>query len=609
LHHEFISKRCNGAHGRPHLKGVTLSRKQPKSTKLWRRVRRTCYVLAGLVIGVPAVAFLVGYLVWELEDPQHVLADLDRTVELNYADGTPMMKILPEDGDRSYVRFADLPAKLVSAIVAVEDPTFWTNDGFEPRGIVRALVTGVGGGSGITQQYIKNATGDDDASYFRKFKELVLATKITHQWSKQSIFESYVNVISFGRNTHGPVAGMNAYFGKPLAEITWSQAAFLAGMLQAPYGHDPAAVGDDQAAKRWAYAANKLVERGYIAEADRAAMTYPGGEIVAPGQTSGGKLSYSEYHIQQEVLAELETQGYPLTRLRREIATVRTTIDRNAQARAVQVMHDRLIGQPDYLRAAVVSIDPKTGSVLAYAGGDRSARDYASTPHRTGTAFRPFVAAAKVQHGDPVTPPNIRQAAYDAGIPEFVDGQRTLTQDDDVHIATTIGDGVYRLRPLDVAAAYATFANRGTRVPPHFVGGVSKGTAAFGVKSPQIAAYVVATTGGLPGPLPGEFRRGDTGEDNSDAWAINLGNGSVTAVWVGSDDERALRDSLNRPVTGRSLPTDLWYEMAGSAFGRSRAPALPDGPRKPLGLSAGDLPPQAADPRKAAISPGGGMPR
>lgn len=588
---------------------VTLSCKQRRAAKLWRRVRRALYLLTGLFAGVPAAAFLIGYLVWDLESPQQVLAELDRTVVVNYADGTPMMKILPEDGDRSYVRFADVPAKLVSAIVAVEDPTFWTNEGFEPRGIVRALVTGVGGGSGITQQYIKNATGDDDASYFRKFKELVLATKVTHQWSKQGIFESYVNVISFGRNTHGPVAGMNAYFGKPLANITWSEAAFLAGMLQAPYGHDPAAAGDDQAARRWEYAANKLVERGYISAADRAAMSYPGHDIVAPGQTNGGKLSYSEYHIQQEVLAELETQGYPLTRLRREIATVRTTIDRRSQERAVQVMHDRLAGQPGHLRAAVVSIDPITGSVLAYAGGDWSARDYASTPHRAGSVFRPFVTAARVRDGGSVTPPNIRQVAYDAGIPEFVDGRRTLTQDDDVHIATTIGDGVYRLRPLDLAGAYATFANHGTRVPSHFVGGVNKGAAAFGTKSSVIAEVTVASMGGTFGPVTGEFRRGDTGEDYSDAWAINLGPRSVTAVWVGSDDERALHDAEGKPITGQSLPGIMWHEIAGWKDGRSGRPGLLGEPRKPLGLAAGESPPAATDPRKAASLPGGVFPR
>lgn len=566
---------------------------------MWRRVRRSLYVLTGLALGVPAIAFIIGYLFWDVESPHQVLAGLDRTVVLNYSDGTPMMKILPEDGDRSYVRFTDVPAKLVSAIVAVEDPTFWTNSGFEPRGIVRAMVTGYGGGSGLTQQYIKNSTGDDDASYFRKFKELVLSTKITRERSKQEIFESYVNVVSFGRNTHGPSAGMNAYFGKPLASINWSEAAFLAGMLQAPYGHDPAAVGDGDATKRWEYAANKLVERGYISPADRAAMAYPGKELVLPGQTTGDKLSFSEYHVQQEVLAELDSQGYSLTRLRHEIATVRTTIDRRAQDRAVQVVHDRLGNQPDYLRAAVVSIDPKTGSVLAYAGGDWGARDYAATPHRAGSAFRPFVYAAHGEYGDSATPPNIRQTAYDAGIPEFVDGKRTLTQDDDVHIAAAIGDGVYRLRPLDLAGAYATFSNHGTRVPPHFVGGVGKGTAAFGRKSSLVSDLVIAGSGGTYRPLPGEFRPDEGKDDYSDAWAISFGPENVTAVWVGSDDERALRDATGKPVTGESLPRTMWSEIVAESAGFSH-PSASSNPGNSLGSAAGEASPDAVESQKKA---------
>ncbi|GAB3568045.1 transglycosylase domain-containing protein [Amycolatopsis endophytica] len=534
----------------------------------WRRVRRVGYVLAGLFIGVPAIAFAVGYLVWDVRSPQEVLAELDKTVVLEYSDGAELMKVVPADGDRTFTPYAGVPRKLVDAIVAVEDPTFWTNSGFEPTGIARAMVTGVGGGSGITQQYVKNSTGEDDATLFRKFKELVLSTKITNQQSKEQIFESYVNVISFGRNTHGPAAAAQAYFGKPLRDISWSEAAFLAGMLQAPYGHDPATVGPEQAAKRWTYAADKLAERGYVSAAERDSMAYP--RVLDPDETRAGRTSYSDYHIRQQVLAELETQGFPLETLRREGMTVRTTLEEKAQDRTEQAVRNRLAGEPADLRAAVVSVRPRDGGVAAYAGGNWSVTDYAVTPHRPGSAFRSVVQVAELRARADVPPvvtgAKIRQAAYDAGIPEFLDGTRTLTAADGVHIASTIAEGTYALRPIDLAAVYATFASGGQRVAPHFVAEVRKG-------DEVVWSRDTTPVPALP-PDVARFAQGGPGAyGTSDGWTAGASPVLSTVVWVGGDDELPRTDWAGVPLTGETLPADIWREAMGADFAPTPAAA------------------------------------
>ncbi|OXM73688.1 MULTISPECIES: transglycosylase domain-containing protein [Amycolatopsis] len=522
----------------------------------WRRARRVAYVLTGLFVGVPAIAFAIGYLVWDVRSPQEVLADLDKTVVIQYADGGELMRVVPPDGDRTFTPYALIPRKLVDAIVAVEDPTFWTNGGFEPTGIARAMVTGVGGGSGITQQYVKNSTGEDDATLFRKFKELVLATKITDRQSKEQIFESYVNIISFGRNTHGPAAAAQAYFGKPLADISWSEAAFLAGLLQAPYGHDPATAGPEQAARRWTYAANKLAERGYVSAAERSTMTYP--RVLDPHETRAGRSSYSDSHIRQQVLTELEAQGWPLTRLRREGLAVRTTLDRAAQGRAERAARDRLTGEPAELRAAVVSVSPGDGGVAAYAGGNWGVTDYAVTPRRPGTAFQPVVRVAefRARADDPpvVTGPKIRQTAYDAGIPEFLDGTRTLTAPDGVHIASSIAEGTYRLRPLDLAGVHATFANGGLRVTPHFVAEVRRGDeVVWRWDTPPVPALPREAV------LQADAAPGEYG--TSDAWMAGASASMATVVWVGGDEERPRTDWQGVPLTGATLPADIWREV------------------------------------------------
>lgn len=484
----------------------------------WRRIRRITYWTAGTLIGVPMIAFWVAYLVLDVRSPQDVLAGLDKTVVLTYGDGSELLKVIPADGDRSFVPYAQVPGKLRDAIIATEDPTFWENQGFDPTGIGRAFLTGVGGGSGITQQYIKKSTGDDDATVGRKFAELVLATKITQEQSKEQIFESYVNIISFGRGTFGPDAAMRAYFGRKLDNsMTWSEAAFLAGMIQSPSVHDPAASGDAHAARRWQYVRDKLVTRGYVKGEEAAQMAYPGAGIQPPSETRAGRVTYDQFHIKQEVLAELERDGFPLSRLQQGNMTVETTLDRSAQDASKKALQDNLKGQPAEFRGAVVSIEPKTGAVRAYQGGDQGVRDYASTPHAAGSAFFPFTLVAGLRAGmstdEPIGSPEklqflgedfqypdlcgprctpriamgagavgpfvgltkrlgadaVSQAARDAGIPETVDGTPTLREQDGFLIGPGIAIGRYPLRPLDMASAFGTFAADGVHATPYFV--------------------------------------------------------------------------------------------------------------------------------------------
>ncbi|MFD9958365.1 transglycosylase domain-containing protein [Amycolatopsis sp. NPDC058986] len=500
------------------ISGESESETGEKTPGRWRRVRRIACWTAGLGAGIPLLAFWIAYLVLDVRSPQEVLAGLDKTVTLDYSDGSELLKVVPPDGDRLFVPYARIPAKLRDAIVATEDPTFWDNQGFDPTGVGRALLTGFGGGSGITQQYIKKSTGDDEHAITRKLTELVLATKITQEQSKEKIFESYVNIISFGRNTFGPAAAMNAFFGRGLDEsLTWSEAAFLAGMIQSPSVHDPAVSGDEHAARRWEYVRDKLVERGYVKGDEIGRMSYPGKEIQPPSETRAGQLDYEQYHVKQAVLAELERAGFPLNRLRQGTLRVETTLDRRAQESARKTVKDRLAGEPRELRGALVSVDPGTGAVRVYDGGDDGLRDYAGVAHPAGSAFYPFSMLAGLRAGvgvdQPAASPSeteflgerfkypnvcgdpctyrqalrkaadapfvglakrlgadaLSAAARDAGIPDAVDGAATLREYNSDLIGAGIAIGRYPLRPLDMAGAYATFAAKGVRAMPYLV--------------------------------------------------------------------------------------------------------------------------------------------
>ncbi|MGW3967359.1 transglycosylase domain-containing protein [Amycolatopsis sp. NPDC005003] len=596
-------------------------------TSRWRRVRRIAGWTLGVLVGGPLIAFWIAYLVLDVRSPQEVLAGLDKTVVLKYADGSELLKVVPADGDRTFVPYSQVPAKLRDAIIATEDPTFWDNQGFDPTGIGRAFLTGVGGGSGITQQYIKKSTGDEEATLWRKFAELVLATKITQEQGKEQIFESYVNIISFGRGTFGPAAAMNAYFGKKLDDsMTWSEAAFLAGMIQSPSVHDPAASGDVHASRRWQYVRDKLVSRGYV-KGDEP-MAYPGAEIQPPSETRAGRLTYEEFHVKQQVLAELEQDGFPLGRLQQGNLTVETTLDRSLQDAARKALRERLDGEAKEFRGALVAVDPKNGAVRAYQGGDQGVRDYASTQHALGTAFHPFTFTAAMLRGfgpdQPIPafskveflgetfqypevcgkkctprravethaggtlvmlakklgPEALSDAARRAGIPDAVDGVPTLREKDGFLIGAGIAIGRYPLRPLDVAGAYATFAAEGRRSTPHLVAKVrdesgavvwehqDTSSPAFGDDdtSRRVAAEVTATLragGGPAASYTGEAEHGNS-PDYQDAWAVGYTPQLATAVWIGSDDERRLKDAAGRKLTGDVVPADVGRAFAAA---------------------------------------------
>lgn len=598
----------------------------------WRRVRRIAAWSLGLLIAIPVVAFGIAYVVFDVRSPQEVLAGLDKTVVLQNADGSELLKVVPPDGDRLFVPYDNIPPKLRDAIVATEDPTFWDNEGFDITGLGRALVTGVGGGSGITQQYIKKSTGNEAATLGRKFSELVLATKITQQQSKKEIFESYINIISFGRGTYGPASAMNAYFGRKLDNsMTWSEAAFLAGMIQSPSVHDPYASTHEHAMKRWSYVMNKLVERGYLNQAEAITTEYPEDAIQAPSETRAGRVTYEKYHVKQLVLAELEQAGFPLDRLREGAMKVETTIDPRAQAEAEKTVKERLQGEPGHFRAALVAVEPGTGAIRAYNGGGWSVHDYAGTPYGAGSAFYPFTVAAGLGQGMSVDQPvriadkvdflgetfkygddpcggtgkctfrdafakdakgpfielakqlgaeAVRNAARAAGIPETVDGATTMREKDGFLIGAGIAVGRYPLRPSDMANAYATFAADGMRATPHLVSKVRDENGEVVWERPPSAVPAFgddeALSRGIAGTLSGamitklrdrpaalktgEFRFQDTG-DNAGGWAVGYTPQLSTAVWVGSDEPRRMRDAADQKLTGKTVPSDVWQRF------------------------------------------------
>ncbi|OLM31338.1 Multimodular transpeptidase-transglycosylase [Pseudonocardia sp. Ae717_Ps2] len=614
-----------------------------------RRVhRRILIALVIAVVGAPAVLFAVGWLIFAVPSPDE--ATLKQISTISYADGSPMVRLVPKGGNRVRLPLQAIPPHVRDAVLAAEDRTFYTNPGFDLTGIVRAvgkqLTGGSGGGSTITQQYVKNVLVGNEFSLTRKYRELIVAVKVTQQLPKDEILRGYLNTIYFGRGAYGIETASQAYFAKPASQLTVSEGALLAGLIQSPTNWDPARAPDD-ARRRWEFVMDGLLDQDRISPGERRAARFP--PTVAPSASTGwSSLDGENGHIADAVRAELSALGVDGTAIARQGLRVTTTIDPSRQRELVEAVREQVAGQPEDLRSAAVAIDPATGGISAYYGGDKGlGTDYAQVLKQPGMTFTPFAVLAGLLSDPPVdtraissspggatscTVCDLRQAlaTSDTGLfsrlanlvgpPAVVDAARKagITAVIDAPDAS-VALGVKEVTPLQLASAYATLAAGGVYHPPHLVSTVVdvNGNVLYQRPeraseyrfSPETARAVAETMMSVP-PLGGfELPQGQqaavqpgtvgsrTYGQSNDAWFAGFTPVQAAVVWIGSDRNVPLLDQEGTPVTGIGLPSALWYRyMAGAVLDLGKA----DFPT----FGQGD--PDTGEPDLDASSPTGG---
>ncbi|MFY9806352.1 MAG: transglycosylase domain-containing protein [Pseudonocardiaceae bacterium] len=487
----------------------------------WRGARK--YVLAALLLTIltPVLAFFAGWLFLSVPSPAALAAQRKQVTTIMASDGsTEIGRYVPDQGNRIPVSLAQVPMRVQNAVLAAEDRSFRSNPGFDVTGIARAtwrqLTGGSGGGSTITQQYIKVATGHDEHSIFRKFREVIVAAKLTKQESKDRILEDYLNTIYFGRGAYGIQAASQAYFGKNVQNLTVSEAAVLAAAIRSPSLLDPAK-DLPQAQARWNFVLAGMVEQGWLSPTDRTVGLYPA--TLPPSQVRGAPTD-DRAHIVDRVMDELDKQGINREQLAANGGRITTTIDPRAQQMARDAVLTELRGQPNNLHSSLVAIDPRSGGVTAYYGGSAGEGfDLAGGPTWSpGSAFKPFTMVAALERdigmnslyagsspvvidgtsyansesqnypeltlhdamtksvntafvrlAQDVGPQAIRDAAIQAGIPAEINGKPAMAEPDSGAPALGITLGQYPVHTIDMASAYATFAADGIRHEPFFV--------------------------------------------------------------------------------------------------------------------------------------------
>jgi membrane peptidoglycan carboxypeptidase len=492
-------------------------------------VRRWLAVAMAVLVALPILTFGMAYLIVSVPKSGDIKTAQVSTILAS--DGSEIAKIVPPEGNRVDVDISQVPVHVRDAVLAAEDRDFYTNPGFSITGFARAVRNNlfggdIQGGSTITQQYVKNALVGDQrygvGGLIRKAKELVISTKMSQQWSKDEVLQAYLNIIYFGRSAYGISAAATAYFGKSVDQLTVAEGALLAALIQRPSTLDPA-TNPDGALTRWNWVLDGMVTTGALTQAERDQQVFP--QTVSPDDAKTANLTTGPNGlIQRQVVNELlELFNIDQQTLNTQGLQITTTIDPQAQQAAVDAVDNALDGQMPEMRAAVVSIDPRTGGVKAYYGGsDAAGFDFAQAGLPTGSSFKVFTLIAALEQGmglgfqvdssplkvdEKLTitnsegescgtcniaealkrslntsyyrlmlklkngPEDVAEAAHRAGVAESFPGvEHTLSEDGlGGPPAPGVALGKYETRVIDMASAYATIADSGIYRRPHFV--------------------------------------------------------------------------------------------------------------------------------------------
>ena len=470
----------------------------------------------GFIIAVLGFAF--AYFTVSIPDP-NAFVNSQSTI-IQYADGQEIGRLGSEN--RTVVKLANIPLHVRQAVMAAEDRNFYTQSAVSPIGIARAAFNNLKsgslngqGGSTITQQYAKTAFLTPERTITRKVKELVIAMKLQNQMSKDDILESYLNTIYFGRGSYGIQTASEVYFGKSVGKLSISEAAILASILRSPGYYDPS-YGKENTARlkaRWQYVIDGMVTKEWLTEAAAKNLTYP----VIRERVTSGALAGPKGYVISWVVRELTKLGFTEAQLQTGGYVIKTTLEKKNQEAAVRAMDARGPKKtPDSFHAALVSIRPGTGEVVAFYGG----KDYLVTQlngatqsiTQAGSSFKPFALIAALEQGIPLTSiwngkspqvfddygkpypvfnySNEQEGEIDlldatahsintifvplgikAGLENVVDVARRAGIPNTVALMPTpsISLGVASPHVIDMASSYATFAANGTYATPYFI--------------------------------------------------------------------------------------------------------------------------------------------
>lgn len=340
-----------------------------------------------------ASALTISLITWaillrDLPKPE-VLATRDQIVSTKIYDrnGKLLYKIF-RNQNRTLVPLSQIPQVVRQATIAIEDSDFYSHPGFSIRGITRAFYKNatrgeLTGGSTITQQLIKNTLLSSEKTFIRKIKELVLATQVEMNFSKDQILEMYLNEVGYGGAAYGIEEASQLYFGKHVQELDLAEASLLAGLPKAPTTYSPFGTNPNLAQSRQLEVLTKMVEQGYVnpKEAEKAiekTLKY------APQQQDINAPHFVMY------VKQLLVDKYGERVVEEGGLEVTTSLDLDIQEQVQKIVAEETskIARLRISNGAALVTNPPTGEILAMVGSKDYFDQKADGNYNVTTALR-----------------------------------------------------------------------------------------------------------------------------------------------------------------------------------------------------------------------------
>lgn len=541
--------------------------------------------------------------------------------------GKPLASV-HDEANREVVPLSKISPHLKRAVLAIEDSNFYHHHGINPVGVVRASIKNfqqgrtVEGGSTLTMQLVKNLFLSPERALSRKAAEAVLALRLEQIFKKDQILEMYLNQVYWGHNTYGVETAAQSYFNKPAEKLNLAEASMMAGIVQAPEEFSPF-ISYELAKQRQALVLNRMEQLNWITSAEaKTALSAP----IHLGKVTSFRRSQAPY-VTNGVVQELNKR-FGREAVLKGGMRIQTTVDTRLQKIAedtVRQGHERLLGSGIYAdQMALVAVDPRTHFVKAIVGGvdqEKSQFNRATQAFRQpGSAFKPFVyytafasgkytpestvddSPVSYPDGDKIYSPRnydgsfrgpmpIRTAlALSRNIPAIRLGQavsiskvvevcRTLGIESPIEPVTSLPLGSVDLTPLEMASAYATFANNGWQSDTTMIVRVTDRSGRLlldNTPKPQLvldpwaaaslnsALKDVINNGTGVAAQIGRPAAGKTGTTSSerDIWFVGYVPQLATAVWVGNDNYAPLGGG----ATGGGFVAPIWRDFMSKAL-------------------------------------------
>lgn len=579
----------------------------------------------------------------------YIYAKLSPKLPINGANGYHLYDNLNqafnEDGN-DWVTLNNVSENVKNATISIEDKNFYKHFGFDFFRIVKALMVNLESGenqqgaSTITQQYSKNLFLDFDKTWERKLKEAWITIRLESHYNKDEILEGYLNTINYG-GIFGIENASHYYFGKNASDLSIAEASMLAGIPKNPSNYSPI-TNPENAKNRQKLILNSMVENGYITENEKEmALNEKLVYIAEKNDSSSNMIMYYQDAVMQE-LKNINT--IPTSFLETGGLKIYTNLDSNAQ-KILEENINKNIKSEDIQSAAII-MEPSTGKVLALSGGmnySKSQFNRALSENRqVGSTIKPFLYYSALENGfTPSTTFTSEKTTFSLDNKktyspknyndEYAEGSISMAtalaysdniyavkthlflgQNSLVNILNRVGInkeikelpslalGAEEISLMDMMEAYASLANEGNKITPHFINKITdiEGNILYEYKpvsenilnkstvyvlnelltstyAKEFIDYNYPTCYGISSKMTKKYAI-KTGTTDTDNLIFGYNKDVLIGMWTGYDDNKAIENIDSTNIKNAWVDTienylkdkkDNWYETPSNVVG------------------------------------------